>query len=249
MLETMQTTHPMFFRRQFSSCARLIATLCLAVAGLSAQAGPIRYQPVVDQVEPRALDCDVAVYGGTPAGVTAAVQAARLGKSAGVLADGVTVSYDATVIRVHNSGRTAVMKGIASNGTVLFALGIEGNDQTLSTGRLVSYATDFTPNITSGISPAATPLGASALFVKGTTDYNDGLMETIRLELTTTSFDVYINGALASAVGGIDYFAAAGDINRLNFQSDNAGGAWYDNLYVVSPPAPASTPGTVVYGR
>jgi hypothetical protein len=42
---------------------------------------PVRYQPVVEKQESRTLDCDVAVYGGTPAGVTAAVQAARLGKS------------------------------------------------------------------------------------------------------------------------------------------------------------------------
>jgi hypothetical protein len=36
---------------------------------------------VVEKQGSRTLDCDVAVYGGTPAGVTAAVQAARLGKS------------------------------------------------------------------------------------------------------------------------------------------------------------------------
>ena len=37
------------------------------------------YQPV-ERRDTQALSCDVAVYGGTPAGVTAAIQAARMGK-------------------------------------------------------------------------------------------------------------------------------------------------------------------------
>ena len=163
----------------------------------------------------------------------------------GVLATGVTVSYDATVIRVKNSpnSRNSVMKGIASDGTVLFALGIEGNNQTLSTGSLVSYATDFAPGTAANNNPATTQLGADDLFAKAGTVYDDALMQTIRLELTTTSFDVYINNVLASPVGGIDYFAggtAAGDIDRLNFQSDYNGGAWYDNFDVQQIPEPSA---------
>ena len=40
---------------------------------------PYYYQQVKPG-EPRLIECDVAVYGGTPAGVTAAIQAARAGK-------------------------------------------------------------------------------------------------------------------------------------------------------------------------
>jgi opacity protein-like surface antigen len=170
--------------------------------------------------------------------------------AAGVLATNVTVSYDATVIRVHNGGRTAVMKGIASDGKVLFALGIVGNNQTTHTGSLVSYDTDITPDTTLSNNPAATTIGAITLFDQAGTVYNDGLMETIRLELTTTSFDVYINGALAAGGNDIPYFSgatAAGNIDKLNFQSDGNGGAWYDNLSVVSPPAPPAPPGTVIF--
>ena len=44
---------------------------------------PLRTPSYYQQVKPgkpRLIECDVAVYGGTPAGVTAAIQAARAGK-------------------------------------------------------------------------------------------------------------------------------------------------------------------------
>jgi len=43
------------------------------------------YYPVPPAKEPQAVEADVCVYGGTPAGVTAAVQAARMGKKAALV--------------------------------------------------------------------------------------------------------------------------------------------------------------------
>ena len=42
--------------------------------------GTPHYYKEVKPGEPRLIECDVAVYGGTPAGVTAAIQASRAGK-------------------------------------------------------------------------------------------------------------------------------------------------------------------------
>jgi hypothetical protein len=166
--------------------------------------------------------------------------------AAGVLADGVTVSYDATGRRLIGlaNGRNAVMRGIAGDGTVLFALGIQGSSSGTS---LLSYATDFTPDTDGTNNPTTTTIGATGLFTQGNDTYNDAIMETIRLELTTNSFDVYINNVLATNGDDIPYFiggTAAGDIDRLNFQSDHAGGAWYDNFDVQQIPEPV----TVTYG-
>lgn len=163
--------------------------------------------------------------------------------AAGVLADGVTVSYDATGRRLigNTTGRTAVMRGIAGDGTVLFALGIQGSSSGTS---LLSYATDFTPNSSGTDNPTTTTIGATGLFTQGNGTYNDGIMETIRLELTTNSFDVYINNVLATNGDDIAYFsggAAAGDIDQLKFQSDYNGGAWYDNFDVQQIPEPSSS--------
>jgi hypothetical protein len=82
-IETMKTRYTLSPRPQRRFPVRLLATLCLGLATIPAPAAPapVRYQPVVEKLEPRTHEADVAVYGGTPAGVTAAVQAARLGKS------------------------------------------------------------------------------------------------------------------------------------------------------------------------
>lgn len=84
-------------RRRF----RLSTTLSLCMAALSAHAAPIRYQPAVEKTAPKTLEYDVAVYGGTPGGVTAAVQAARLGKSA------VLISFNGYVGGMTSGGLTA----------------------------------------------------------------------------------------------------------------------------------------------
>lgn len=66
------------------ACQILLLTIAFAWAGtITAQslvdARPQYYRPV-EFHESVTLECDVAVYGGTPAGVTAAIEAARMGK-------------------------------------------------------------------------------------------------------------------------------------------------------------------------
>lgn len=68
-------------------------------------AGEPRYQPIVEKQEPRIFDSDVAVYGGTPAGVTAAVQAARSGKSV------ILISFNGFVGGMTSGGLTATDLG------------------------------------------------------------------------------------------------------------------------------------------
>lgn len=84
---------------------RARVTFCLALATLAAHAAPIRYHPLVEKVDPRTLEYDVAVYGGTPGGVTAAVQAARLGKSATL------ISFNGFVGGMTSGGLTATDLG------------------------------------------------------------------------------------------------------------------------------------------
>jgi hypothetical protein len=48
-------------------------------------AGEPHYYEQVEPGQPQLIECDVAVYGGTPAGVTAAIQAAREGKAVALL--------------------------------------------------------------------------------------------------------------------------------------------------------------------
>lgn len=84
---------------------RLSVTLAFSATLGSAHADPIRYQPVVENLETKTLNYDVAVYGGTPAGVTAAVQAARDGKSA------VLISFNNFVGGMTSGGLTATDLG------------------------------------------------------------------------------------------------------------------------------------------
>jgi len=53
--------------------------MALSAHTRGAGAGPSYHQPA-QPGEPRVIECNVAVYGGTPGGVTAAIQAARMGK-------------------------------------------------------------------------------------------------------------------------------------------------------------------------
>jgi hypothetical protein len=55
----------------------------------------------VEPEKPKLIECDVAVYGGTPAGVTAAIQAARMGKKA------VLLSFNRHVGGMTSGGLTA----------------------------------------------------------------------------------------------------------------------------------------------
>ncbi len=101
----MNTTNTSPLRSQGPPWVRLIATFALCIVGLSAHAGPLRYQTLVEKREARTLECDVAVYGGTPAGVTAAVQAARLGKSV------IFISFNGFVGGMTSGGLTATDLG------------------------------------------------------------------------------------------------------------------------------------------
>lgn len=83
----------------------LLVILALSISGLNANADSVRYQPEVDKLEPKTLECDVAVYGGTPAGVTAAIQAARLGKSV------IFISFNGFVGGMTSGGLTATDLG------------------------------------------------------------------------------------------------------------------------------------------
>jgi hypothetical protein len=74
---------------------------CEEVAGVPT----LRYYQHVEPGTPRRIECDVAVYGGTPAGVTAAIQAARMGKSA------VLLSFNRHVGGLTSGGLTATDLG------------------------------------------------------------------------------------------------------------------------------------------
>jgi len=64
-----------------------------------------RYYEKVERGEPKQLEFDVAVYGGTPAGVTAAIQSARMGKRA------VLLSFNRHVGGMTSGGLTATDVG------------------------------------------------------------------------------------------------------------------------------------------
>jgi hypothetical protein len=83
-----------------------LATACTGSISAVAQSNDqnptrLRYYHQVEPGGPKLLACDVAVYGGTPAGVTAAIQAARAGKVA------VLLSFDRHVGGMTSGGLTA----------------------------------------------------------------------------------------------------------------------------------------------
>ena len=65
---------------------------------------PYYYRPTVPG-KPKSIECDVAVYGGTPAGVTAAIQVARMGHKA------MLISFDRHVGGMTSGGLTATDVG------------------------------------------------------------------------------------------------------------------------------------------
>jgi len=93
--------------------AVLTAWLCLGCstrpteAQEQSQAPPpaLHYYRPAEPSEPTQVDYDVAVYGGTPAGVTAAIQSARMGKST------VLLSFDSHVGGLTSAGLTATDVG------------------------------------------------------------------------------------------------------------------------------------------
>ncbi len=87
----------------------MIATLlCVCACALSCHGGeksdPFYYRPATAR-KPAQIECEVAVYGGTPAGVTAAIQAARMGRKTLLL------SFDRHVGGMTSGGLTATDLG------------------------------------------------------------------------------------------------------------------------------------------
>jgi hypothetical protein len=85
-------------------CAVGVLLACTVPAGWcdeGAHASGPHYYRRVEPGEPKLIECDVAVYGGTPAGVTAAIQAARMGKKA------VLLSFNRHVGGMTSGGLTA----------------------------------------------------------------------------------------------------------------------------------------------
>ncbi len=95
--------------KRLKAWAVALFLLSLAV-GVSAaddlqQQGEPRYYRQVEPGKPKLIKCDVAVYGGTPAGATAAMQAARMGKKA------VLLSFNRHVGGMTSGGLTATDVG------------------------------------------------------------------------------------------------------------------------------------------
>ena len=63
-----------------SGCARMQAVHEAHEAHHQHEANALYYYRHMASGKPKSIECDVAVYGGTPAGVTAAIQAARMGR-------------------------------------------------------------------------------------------------------------------------------------------------------------------------
>jgi hypothetical protein len=94
-------------KNHFASCA-LIATLLIAPStGLCGEnAGKAFYYRPAETRNPTVHECEVAIYGGTPAGVGAAIEAARLGRKTLLL------SFDGHVGGMTSGGLTATDLGI-----------------------------------------------------------------------------------------------------------------------------------------
>ncbi len=92
-------------------CARVVTPLILNALGIEHLASievhdevPVYYRSA-DERKPAVRECEVAVYGGTPAGVTAAIQAARMGRKT------VLLSFNRHVGGMTSGGLTATDLG------------------------------------------------------------------------------------------------------------------------------------------
>ncbi len=99
-------------------CSKVVTPVILAALGIdspvSAQAaeptgGALFYYRKAEARTPSELECEVAVYGGTPAGVTAAIQAARMGRKTTLL------SFNGHVGGMTSGGLTATDVGKAES--------------------------------------------------------------------------------------------------------------------------------------
>jgi len=85
-------------------CAVAVFLSCTLPAGWCDEGADVRgprYYRRVEAGKPTLIECDVAVYGGTPAGVTTAIQAARMGKKT------VLLSFNRHVGGITSGGLTA----------------------------------------------------------------------------------------------------------------------------------------------
>ena len=89
----------------FAAAVLFCGDLRSACGNEVADVGQPRYYRQVEPGKPKLLECDVAVYGGTPAGVTAAIQAARAGRKA------VLLSFNRHVGGMTSGGLTATDLG------------------------------------------------------------------------------------------------------------------------------------------
>ncbi|MGB0774826.1 MAG: FAD-dependent oxidoreductase, partial [Akkermansiaceae bacterium] len=88
------------------ACAGLVGTLFITPASSLGDEPPaLYYYRTVQRGAPTTTQCDVLVYGGTPAGVTAAIQAGRLGKNV------ILLSFGDHVGGLTSGGLTAVDVG------------------------------------------------------------------------------------------------------------------------------------------
>jgi hypothetical protein len=78
--------HLLMHLRRFVLCVAIPSTLCTAVALAAGPDTPSPglhyYYPIPAANPPTVIEADICVYGGTPGGVSAAVQSARMGKKA-----------------------------------------------------------------------------------------------------------------------------------------------------------------------
>jgi len=89
-------------------CAVAVLLNCTAPSGWCDEGPDVcksHYYRQVKPGRPKLIQCDVAVYGGTPAGVTAAIQAARMGRKA------VLISFNRHVGGMTSGGLTATDVG------------------------------------------------------------------------------------------------------------------------------------------
>ena len=90
--------------RRFFHLSSVASAMAATFATASSPRGLVYYRPV-ERLTPVAIDCDVAIYGGTPGGTASALQAARMGKRV------VLLSFDRHVGGLTTAGLTATDVG------------------------------------------------------------------------------------------------------------------------------------------
>lgn len=164
-----------------------------------------------------------------------------------LLADGVSVSMDVATIHGHNddtNNRNNYIVGLDSIGQEVFFILVEG----------VNNANKLTYHV------AGENDDNNAVFIGGIgrdgseASYAPNVMTNFRLELSSSSFDIFFDGALAATIGSVAYRTnGVSNLAEIRF-SGNQGRSnfWLDNVLVESEtgggngggeiPAPAALP-------